>query len=108
MNRDYFARLDLRVGKVIDAQRVEGSRKLIKLIIDLGSERRQILAGLAEYYKPEELLGRFVIVVANMEPRVMFGLTSQGMLLATCGERGKPLLLTIEGADDSRVGERVC
>ena len=108
VSRDYFAKLDLRVGKVVEAQRVEGSRKLIKLVVDLGSERRQILAGLAEYYKPEELVGMFIVVVANMEPRTMFGLTSQGMLLATCGERGKPLLLTLQGADDSRLGERVC
>ncbi|MGC8570480.1 methionine--tRNA ligase subunit beta [Caldivirga sp.] len=108
ISRDYFAKLDLRIGKVIEAQRIEGSRKLIKLIVDLGSEKRQILAGLAEYYKPEELVGRFIVVVANMEPRIMLGLESQGMLLATCGEKGKPLLLTIQDADDSRIGEKVC
>lgn len=108
VNREYFSKIDLRVGKVVEASRVEGSRKLIKLIVDLGSERRQIIAGLAEYYRPEELVGKYVVVVANMEPRRMFGLESQGMLLATCGERGKPLLVTIEGGSDSNIGERVC
>jgi len=102
---DDFRRVDLRVAKVIEAARVEGSKKLIRLVVDLGAEKRQIIAGLAEYYKPEELLGKYVVVVTNLQPKKMMGLESQGMLLATCE---KPVLLTIEKGGDEHVGERVC
>ena len=102
---DDFRRVDLRVAKVIEAAKVEGSKKLIKLVVDLGAEKRQIIAGLAEYYKPEDLVGKYVVVVANLQPKKMLGLESQGMLLATCD---KPVLLTIEKGGDEHVGERVC
>ncbi len=102
---DDFRRVDLRVAKVIEAARVEGSKKLIRLVVDLGAEKRQIIAGLAEYYKPEELLGKYVVVVTNLQPKKIMGLESQGMLLATCD---KPVLLTIEKGGDEHVGERVC
>jgi tRNA-binding protein len=102
---DDFGRVDLRVAKVIEAAKVEGSKKLIKLVVDLGAEKRQIIAGLAEYYKPEDLVGKYVVVVANLQPKKMMGLESQGMLLATCD---KPVLLTIEKGGDEHVGERVC
>ncbi|MFZ8808524.1 MAG: methionine--tRNA ligase subunit beta [Pyrobaculum sp.] len=102
---DDFRRVDLRVAKVIEAAKVEGSKKLIKLVVDLGAEKRQIIAGLAEYYKPEDLVGKYVVVVANLQPKKMMGLESQGMLLATCD---KPVLLTIEKDGDEHVGERVC
>jgi len=102
---DDFRRVDLRVAKVIEAAKVEGSKKLIKLVVDLGAEKRQIIAGLAEYYKPEDLVGKYVVVVANLQPKKMIGLESQGMLLATCD---KPVLLTIEKGGDEHVGERIC
>jgi tRNA-binding protein len=102
---DDFRRVDLRVAKVIEAAKVEGSKKLIKLVVDLGAEKRQIIAGLADYYKPEDLVGKYVVVVANLQPKKMMGLESQGMLLATCD---KPVLLTIEKGGDEHVGERVC
>jgi tRNA-binding protein len=102
---DDFRRVDLRVAKVIEAAKVEGSKKLIKLVVDLGAEKRQIIAGLAEYYKPEDLVGKYVVVVANLQPKKMMGLESQGMLLATCD---KPVLLTIEKGGDEHVGERIC
>jgi tRNA-binding protein len=102
---DDFRRVDLRVAKVIEAAKVEGSKKLIKLVVDLGAEKRQIIAGLAEYYKPEDLVGKYVVVVANLQSKKMMGLESQGMLLATCD---KPVLLTIEKDGDEHVGERVC
>jgi methionyl-tRNA synthetase len=79
---DDFAKLDLRVGTVLTCEKVEDTDKLLKLTVDLGFEQRQILAGLAEFLKPEELIGRKVIVVANLKPRKMRGLESQGMLLA--------------------------
>ncbi|MFN3803879.1 MAG: methionine--tRNA ligase subunit beta [Pyrobaculum sp.] len=100
-----FRRVVLKVGKVVEASRVEGSKKLIKLLVDLGREKRQIVAGLAEYYRPEDLAGRYVVVVANLEPKRIMGLESQGMILATCE---KPVLLTIEKAGDEHIGENVC
>ena len=100
-----FKRGELRVGKVVEASRVEGSKKLIKLVVDLGGEKRQIVAGLAEHYQPEEMVGKYVVVVANLQPKKLMGLESQGMLLATCD---RPVLLTIEKGGDEHVGERVC
>jgi tRNA-binding protein len=92
---DEFAKLDLRVGVVKHAERVQGSRKLVKLIVDLGElGERQIIAGLAEYFKPEEFLNKHVVVVSNLKPRKIFGLESQGMLLAT--DTTPPVLLTVE------------
>ena len=102
---DDFRRLDLRVGKVVEAARIEGSKKLIRLVVDLGSEKRQLVAGLAEYYRPEDLVGKYVVVVANLQPKKLMGVESQGMVLATCE---KPILLTLERGGDEHVGERVC
>ncbi len=84
---DDFIKLDLRVAKIVEAGEHPNADKLIVLQIDLGGEQRQIVAGLKAYYKPEDLVGRSIVVVANLEPRKMRGLESQGMLLAAvCGE----------------------
>lgn len=92
---DDFAKVEFRVGTVVEAEEVEGSEKLIKLKVDLGEESpRQILAGVKQWYKPEDLTGKQVVVVANLEPRMMMGLESQGMLLAASCE-DKPIFLTI-------------
>jgi len=102
-----FRKVDLRVGYVKSAERVPGSKKLIRLIVDLGSETRQILAGLAKWYKPEDFKGKYVIVVANLKPRKMLGLESQGMILAAgCSEEEKPVLLTVEAP--VKPGTKVC
>jgi len=79
---DEFKKMDLRVARVIAAERVEGTKKLLKLQIDLGTEQRQIIAGVAETYSPEDLLNKEFIVVANLQPAVIRGIESQGMLLA--------------------------
>ena len=92
INFDEFKKVDLRVAKIISAEVVEGSEKLLKLQVDLGEEKRQIIAGIAKQYKPEELIGREIAVVANLEPRVLFGLESQGMLLAASDSEGPVLL----------------
>lgn len=90
-------RIDLRVGFVKEAERVKGSKKLIRLIVDLGGlGERQIIAGLGAWYTPEDLKGRYIIVVANLKPKKIFGLVSQGMLLAADNEDGVPVLLTVE------------
>ena len=79
-----FKRVDLRVGLVKSAERVPGSEKLIKLMVDLGElGERQLIAGLAKWYKPEDFIGKYIVVVANLKPKRLMGLESQGMLLAT-------------------------
>ncbi|MBE3589752.1 MAG: methionine--tRNA ligase subunit beta, partial [Firmicutes bacterium] len=79
---DTFARLDLRVATIVAAERVEGTRKLLKLTVSLDGETRQIVSGIAEHYAPEELAGRQVVLVANLKPAVIRGVRSEGMLLA--------------------------
>lgn len=92
---DDFAKVELRVGTVMDAEDVEGSEKLIKLKVDLGEDTpRQILAGVKQWYKAEDFVGKQVVVVANLEPRTMMGLESQGMMLAADSADG-PIFLTI-------------
>jgi methionine--tRNA ligase beta chain len=82
INLDDFKKVELKVAKVLSAENIEGSDKLLKLQVDLGTEQRQILAGIAKYYKPGELTGKQIIIITNLEPRQMMGLESQGMVLA--------------------------
>jgi methionyl-tRNA synthetase len=91
-----FARIDLRVGEVLAAERVPKSDKLLRFTIDLGEESpRQVLAGIAEYYEPETMVGRKLVVVANLKPRKLRGFESQGMILAaSIGEEGRPVIAT--------------
>jgi len=91
---DDFSKVELRVGQILTAERIPKADKLLRFTIDLGeAEPRQILAGIAQYYEPEKLVGRKVIVVANLAPRKMRGLESQGMILAAAvGEEGRPVL----------------
>ncbi|MFN3394221.1 MAG: methionine--tRNA ligase subunit beta, partial [Candidatus Thermochlorobacter sp.] len=84
-----FEKLDLRVATVIAAEKVPRADKLLKLTLKLGPEERVILAGIAEHYAPEEMIGKNVVVVANLAPRKMRGIESQGMLLAVTGSDGK-------------------
>ena len=79
---DEFARIQLRVAKVMAAERLEGTDKLLRLQVRLGNEERQIVAGIAKYYQPEELVGKEIVVVANLKPAKLRGVLSQGMLLA--------------------------
>lgn len=103
---DDFAKIDFRVGVVKSAERIKGADKLLKLIVDLGSETRQILSGIAMAYAPEELVGKKVVVVANLAPRKMRGLESAGMILAASdGEGGKPILCTF--TEDIAPGAKV-
>lgn len=91
INFDEFKKIELRAAKIISAEKIEGSEKLLKLRVDLGDEKRQLVAGIGKAYDPENLIGGEIIVVANLEPRILFGVESQGMLLAAEGER--PVLL---------------
>jgi len=87
-----FKKLDLRIRKIMEVEKVEGAEKLLKLKVDLGNEFRQIVAGIAQFYKAEDLVGKEIVVVVNLEPRVLFGLESQGMLLAADME-GRAVIL---------------
>jgi methionyl-tRNA synthetase len=90
---DDFSKVDLRVATVLEAERVKGADKLLRLVVDLGFEKRQILAGIAMAYAPESLVGRKVVIVANLQPRKMRGLESNGMVVAaSIGDDGKPVL----------------
>jgi methionyl-tRNA synthetase len=103
---DDFAKVELRVGVVKSAERIQGADKLLKLLVDIGDEVRQVLAGIALGYSPEELVGRKVVVVTNLAPRKMRGLESNGMLLAaSAGADGKPVLCTF--AEEIPVGSKV-
>ena len=91
-----FAKVEMRVGEILTAERVPKSDKLLRFTIDLGEvSPRQILAGIAQYYEPEGLIGRKVIVVSNLQPRKLRGFESQGMVLAaSVGDEGRPVLAT--------------
>ena len=89
MDFNNFASLDLRAGKIIGAKKVKKSKKLIQISIDLGFEKRTILSGIAEYYKPEEVIGKSVCVVANLAPKKMMGIESNGMILMGEDSKGK-------------------
>ena len=79
---DDFRKIDLRVAEIIEAEKIKNSEKLLKLKISLGEEERQLVAGIAKFYQPEDLIGKEIIVVANLEPKSLMGYESQGMLLA--------------------------
>ena len=91
---DDFAKVDLRVATVVEAERVKGADKLLRLVVDLGFEKRQVLAGIALAYQPESLIGRKVVIVANLQPRKLRGLESNGMIVAaSMGPEDKPVLI---------------
>jgi methionyl-tRNA synthetase len=94
MTIDEFQKADLRVGTIISAERVEGSEKLLKLQVDIGETAvRQILSGIAKAYAPGDLTGKNVVIIANLDPRMMMGMESNGMLLAAHGAEGVPILI---------------
>lgn len=93
---DDFAKVEIKVGKIISAEHIEGSDKLIKLKVNFGDEERQILSGIKKAYMPEGLVGRSCMFVTNLAPREMMGLTSNGMLLAVSDEAGLPVLYTFD------------
>ncbi len=90
-----FAKVELRVAQVLEAEKIPGSKKLLKLQVDLGDEKRQIVAGIAESYAPETLVGRKVVIVANLKPAKLMGVESNGMVLAGSHD-GKAVLCSFE------------
>lgn len=104
---DDFAKVELRVAKVLVCERIPKADKLLRLEVDLGYEKRQILSGIAEWYTPEDLIGRRIVVITNLAPRKMRGLESHGMLLAGSAEGGKPALATFADNDELPLGARL-
>ena len=90
---DDFMKVDLRVARVLAAEKVPNSRKLIKMSIDLGTEQRTLVAGIAEAYEPEALVGRTIVMVFNLKPAKLMGIESNGMVLAASPDGGKPTLV---------------
>ncbi len=89
-----FKKLDLRVAKIVSVEKIPGKTKIVKGVVDLGSEKRDVIIGGAEFYQPEELVGKTVIVVANLEPKKLAGVESNAMLLAA-DVNNKPYWLTV-------------
>jgi methionyl-tRNA synthetase len=94
---DDFMKVDLRVAKVLSAEKVPNSRKLIKMTIDVGTEQRTLVAGIAEAYEPEQLVGRTIAMVFNLKPAKLMGIESNGMVLAASPDGGKPTLVSFDG-----------
>ena len=95
---DDFAKVELKTAEVLEVEKVEGAAKLLKLQIKIGEENRQIVAGIAEHYSPEELVGKKIVVVANLKPAVIRGVESNGMLLAV-STKDSVILVTPEDTD---------
>jgi methionyl-tRNA synthetase len=93
---DDFMKLDIRAARVLSAERVPKSRKLMKLEVDLGTERRVLVAGIAEAYEPDALVGKVVAVVVNLMPATLMGIQSNGMILAANHPGGQPIVVTFE------------
>lgn len=93
---DEFQKLDLRIGKITEASQIPGSRNLIRMIVDFGTEKRQAVAGLLQYYKPEILVGKKCVFILNLQRRKMMGVESQCMVFAAEDDKGNVVLLQPE------------
>lgn len=91
-----FAKLDIKVGKVIKAEQLKGSSKLLQVTLDMGQAQRTVVAGIAQTHKPADLVGKNLVVLTNLAPRKLMGVTSEGMILAA-EESGNVFLLTTDG-----------
>ena len=103
---DYFEKIDLRIGEITEVTIVSGSKKLIQIQVDFGTEKRQCIAGLAKYYKPEELVGKKCVFLLNLQSRMITGLESQAMILAAEDTAGIVSVLQPEKdiAEGSKIG----
>ncbi|MEM3622742.1 MAG: methionine--tRNA ligase subunit beta [Candidatus Bathyarchaeia archaeon] len=100
-----FQKLDMRVGKILEANQIPGSRNLIKMIVDFGTEKRQAVAGLLQWYKPEQLVGKKCAFILNLQRRKFMGVESQCMILAAEDEKGNVVVLQPE--KDIEIGSKV-
>jgi len=93
---DEFKKIDLRTAKIIKAEKIEKTNKLIKMIVEVDGEERQIVSGIAEHYNIEDLIGKMIVIVANLKPVVLRGEESKGMLLAATNEDNSVVILSVE------------
>ena len=102
---DEFQKLDIRIGRITEANQIPGSRNLIRIMADFGTEKRQAVAGLVQWYKPEELVGKKYVFLLNLQKRVMMGVESQCMILAAEDDKGNIVVLQPEKdiAEGSRI-----
>ena len=103
---DEFQKMELRIGKIVEANQVPNSKKLIRIIVDFGTEKRQAVAGLLQYYEPEELVGRKCVFILNLQKRMLAGLESQCMILAAEDDQGNVVVLQPE--KDIAEGSKIC
>jgi methionine--tRNA ligase beta chain len=101
-----FQRLDLRVGKITEANQIPGSRNLIRMIVDFGTEKRQAVAGLLQWYKPQELVNKKCVFILNLQKRKMMGVESQCMILAAEDDKGNVVVLQPE--KEIAEGSKIC
>lgn len=90
-----FSKVQLKVGRIISAENLPGYKKILRLIVNLGGEEREIMSGLAKHYQPDEIVNKNVIVCTNLEPRRFGDKVSDGMVLAASNDNGRPILLTV-------------
>jgi tRNA-binding protein len=100
-----FSKLHLKIGKIIHAENIPGMKKVLKVIVDIGIDRRNVIVGAATFYKPEELISKVVVICTNLEPRKIGNIISNGMLLAADGSNGKPIFLTIN--EEAPIGANI-
>ena len=100
-----FSKIHLKIGKITHAESIPGMKKVLRVIVDIGIEKRDIVVGAAIFYKPEELIDKVVVICTNMEPRKIGSTLSNGMLLAADGFEGKPIFLTI--SEEAPIGAAI-
>jgi methionine--tRNA ligase beta chain len=100
-----FSKVQLKVGKIISAENLPGYKKILRLIVNLGGEEREIMSGLAKHYQPDDIVNKNVIVCTNLEPRTFGDKVSDGMILAASNENGRPILLTV--LEDTNPGSQI-
>lgn len=95
-----FSKIELKVAKILEAERVENSEKLIKIKIKVGDKEKQIVAGIGKFYNPQDLINKLIVIVDNLEPRKLLGIESQGMLLAASNEEKISLIVPDKEIED--------
>jgi methionine--tRNA ligase beta chain len=100
-----FSKVQLKVGRIISAENLPGYKKILRLIVNLGGEEREIMSGLAKHYQPDEIVNKNVIVCTNLEPRKFGDKVSDGMVLAASNDNGRPILLTV--LEDTNPGSQI-
>jgi len=102
---DEFLKLDMRIGKIVEATQIAGSRNLIKMLVDFGEEKRQAVAGLLQWYKPEDIVGKKCAFILNLQKRKMMGAESQCMILAA--DDGKGSVVVLQAEKDISEGSKI-